>query len=156
MKTLFLCFLSLMLLAGCNEKKQAESSADPLHRLSIVTKDGKRHDFTIELAETPEARQMGLMNRTEMAKDAGMMFFFSDFVERSFWMKNTLIPLDMIFINEEGVITHIHDSAIPNDLTSIKSDGPARAVLEVNGGVSKQLGLGAGDQVHHLYFGNDF
>jgi uncharacterized membrane protein (UPF0127 family) len=153
MKTFFLCLFAFMALAACDNK--AAAYADPLQRLSIVTKDGTRHDFKIELAVTPEEQAQGLMNRTEMAKDEGMLFFFNDFAERSFWMKNTLIPLDMIFMDEEGVIVNIHDSAIPNDLTSIKSGVPARAVLELNGGVANTLGIKAGDKVHHVFFGND-
>ena len=153
MKTFFLCLFAFMALVACDNKAAAYS--DPMKTLSIVTKDGQRHDFKIELAVTPQEQAQGLMGRTEMPKDAGMLFFFNDFVERSFWMKNTLIPLDMIFMDEEGVIVKIHDSAIPNDLTSIKSGAPARAVLELNGGISKTLGIKAGDQIHHVFFGND-
>ena len=153
MKTFFLCLFAFMALTACDNK--AAAYADPLQRLSIVTKDGTRHDFRIELAVTPQEHAQGLMNRTEMPKDAGMLFFFNDFTERSFWMKNTLIPLDMIFMDEAGVIVKIHDSAIPNDLTSIKSGVPARAVLELNGGVANTLGIKAGDKVHHVFFGND-
>ena len=152
MKTFFLCFLACIALVACDNK--ASAYTDPLKTISIVTKDGKRHDFKIELALTDAQRNQGLMNRTEMARDAGMLFYFEDFAPRSFWMKNTLISLDMIFMDEQGVITHIHDSAIPNDLTSVKSGGPARAVLEVNGGVSKTLGIKPGDQVHHVFFKN--
>lgn len=153
MKTFFLCLFAFVALTACDNKASAYTDATQI--LSIVTKEGARHDFKIELALTPQEQAHGLMNRTEMAKDAGMLFFFNDFKDRSFWMKNTLIPLDMIFIDEEGVIVKVHDSAIPNDLTSIKSGAPARAVLELNGGVAKTLGIKAGDQVHHVFFGND-
>lgn len=152
MKTFFLCFLAFFALAACDNK--ASAYTDGLKTLSIVTKEGKRHDFKIELALTEVQQNQGLMNRTEMPRDAGMLFYFSDFAERSFWMKSTLIPLDMIFMDEQGVITHVHDSAIPNDLTSVKSGGPARAVLELNGGVAKALGIKAGDQVRHAFFKN--
>lgn len=153
MKTFFLCLFAVLALTACDN--EASAYTDPLQSLSIVTKEGVRHDFKIELALTAQQQAQGLMNRTEMAKDAGMLFFFNDFTERSFWMKSTLIPLDMIFLDEEGEIVNIHDSAIPNDLTSIKSGAPARAVLELNGGVAKALGIRAGDQVHHVFFGNE-
>jgi uncharacterized membrane protein (UPF0127 family) len=152
MKTLLLCLLTLVTLTACDGQAR---SGDPMNALSIVTKEGKQHDFVIEIADTPEGREKGLMHRTEMAKNVGMLFFFEDYVDRSFWMKNTLIPLDMIFIDENGLVTHIHDSAIPNDLTSVKSNGLARAVLELNGGIAKSLGIKAGDQIHHVLFGND-
>lgn len=152
MKTFLLCFLAFVALAACDNK--ASAYADPLKNIAIVSKDGKRHDFKIELALTEAQQNQGLMNRTEMPRDAGMLFYFNDFKPRSFWMKNTLISLDMVFMDEAGVVTHVHDSAIPNDLTSVKSGGPARAVLELNGGVAKVLGIKAGDQVHHAFFKN--
>ncbi len=153
MKTLFVCLFAFLALAACDNK--ASAYTDPMKSLSIVTKEGQRHDFKIELALTEALQNQGLMNRTEMPRDAGMLFYFSDFKPRSFWMKNTLIPLDMIFMDEQGVITHVHDSAIPNDLTSVKSGSPARAVLELNGGVAKSLGIKPGDQVHHVFFKNE-
>ena len=152
MKTFFLCFLACLALVACDNK--ASAYTDPLKSLTIVSKDGTRHDFKIELALTVAQQNQGLMNRTQMPKDAGMLFYFDNFAPRSFWMKNTLISLDMVFMDEAGVITHIHDSAIPNDLTSVKSGGPARAVLEINGGVAKELGIKPGDQVHHAFFKN--
>lgn len=153
MKMLFLCLFTFLVLNACDGRAEGSDSIRPL---TIITTEKKRHDFTVEVALTPAQQQRGLMNRTEMAKDAGMLFFFGDNTERSFWMKDTLIPLDMIFIGEDGTIVKVHDSAIPNDLTSIKSGGPARAVLELNGGVSKALGIKAGDKVHHAFFGNGF
>ena len=72
--------------------------------------------------------------------------------ERRFWMKNTLIPLDIIFIKADGKIHHIHENAVPHDLTGIPSKGPVAAVLEINGGLSQTWGLAAGDKVMHPYF----
>ncbi len=94
------------------------------------------------------------MNRTELATDAGMLFVFPGEAERSFWMKNTLIPLDMLFIAKDGTIRHIHENAKPNDLTSISSQQPAMAVLELNGGAVKTMNIQVGDTVHHPVFGN--
>ncbi len=118
----------------------------------IVTAKGDKHTFDVEIARTPNELAYGLMNRTGMAKDHGMLFLFKDEIERSFWMKNTLIPLDMIFIRSDGTIQRVHPSAIPNDLTPVFSQGPAMAVLELNGGRAADLGIKAGDRVIHKSF----
>jgi hypothetical protein len=129
-------------------------NADATKQVTIVSRDGKEHVFHVELALTPQQQAHGLMGRTQMAEDAGMLFVFPAEGERSFWMKNTLIPLDMLFIKKDGTIMRAHDAAKPNDLTSIKSNGPALAVLEINGGVAKKLGIMDGDSVRHPFFGN--
>ena len=120
--------------------------------VAIVTAKGDKHTFDVEIARTPNELAYGLMNRTGMAKDHGMLFLFNDEIERSFWMKNTLISLDMIFIRSDGTILRIHPSAIPNDLTPIFSQGPAMAVLELNGGRAADLGIKAGDRVLYKTF----
>ena len=94
------------------------------------------------------------MHRTEMADNAGMLFVFGDVAMRSFWMKNTLIPLDMLFIHSDGTIHHIHHNAKPQDLTSITSKYPSLAVLELNGGTADKMGIKEGDVVEHTYFKN--
>ncbi|MCF4098237.1 DUF192 domain-containing protein [Maritalea mediterranea] len=105
--------------------------------------------ITVEVVDTPESRRKGLMFRTKMPRDEGMLFDFKESREVSFWMRNTFIPLDMIFIDEQGVIKHIHQNAIPQDPTAIPSKYPVRFVLEINGGLSSQYGLKPGDQVRH-------
>lgn len=117
-------------------------------RLVVKSKNGD-HAFTVEVVDTPEARAKGLMFREQLAPDAGMLFDFKETREVSFWMSNTLIPLDMIFITAEGLVANIHANARPRDLTSIPSDGPVMFVLEIPGGRSKELGLAAGDRVVH-------
>ncbi|MEM7643680.1 MAG: DUF192 domain-containing protein [Pseudomonadota bacterium] len=103
--------------------------------------------FRTELALTPEQQQRGLMFREEMARLSSMLFVFPRARERTFWMRNTLIPLDIIFLDDTGTITHIHDNAVPLDETVIPSDGPARAVLEINAGLAADLGLAEGDEL---------
>ena len=116
--------------------------------LTIHSKNGD-HTFNIELVDTPQSRAQGLMNRKELAPDAGMLFdFFAD-REVSFWMRNTLIPLDMLFITSTGEISNIHANAVPHDETGIPSDGPVQFVLEIPGGRSAELGIKAGDTVTH-------
>ena len=150
MKILMSMILALALFA-CDNEVEAQGPL-PASELTIQSADGITHNFTIELALTPQQQAIGLMNRTSMPADHGMLFFFGEESERGFWMKNTLIPLDMIFIKKDGTIHHIHDSAQPNDLTSVSSNGPVQAVLELNGGMSKKIGIQAGDKVRHILF----
>ncbi|WEK06396.1 MAG: DUF192 domain-containing protein [Candidatus Devosia phytovorans] len=107
------------------------------------------HTFTVEVVDTPESRAKGLMYVTELADDAGMLFDFKEERPVSFWMMNTFIPLDMIFVDAEGVIQNIHVNARPHDVTGIPSDGPVQFVLEIPGGRSEELGIKAGDTMEH-------
>ncbi len=117
-------------------------------RLTIESRNGQ-HNFAVEIVDTPETRARGLMYREELAPDAGMLFDFRESRPVSFWMRNTLIPLDMIFITEEGLIANVHAQARPHDPTSIPSDGPVMFVLEIPGGRAAELGIAAGDRVMH-------
>ena len=93
--------------------------------------------------------------RESLAADAGMLFDYERPQPVAMWMKNTYIPLDMIFIDNDGIITHISTRAVPLSLQPISSKGPVRAVLEVNGGITDHLGITVGDEVRHAIFGND-
>ena len=124
----------------------AACSAD--NSLTVVSANGE-HRFTVEVVDTNETRQKGLMFRQSLAPDAGMLFDFKSSHQVSFWMRNTFIPLDMLFIREDGTIANIHVNARPQDPTSIPSDGPVMFVLEIPGGRSKELGIKAGDTVRH-------
>lgn len=126
----------------------------PREPLSIQLMDGTHHEFSVEIAGTNRQIMIGLMNREHMDDNHGMLFLFKHSGERSFWMKNTLIPLDMLFIKSDGTIHKIHENAQPGDLTSIKSEGAVPAVLELNGGLTKKLGIREGDKVFHDFFGN--
>ena len=117
-------------------------------RLTIHSATGD-HTFNIEIVDTPESRAQGLMYRQELAPDAGMLFDFFEDRDVSFWMRNTFIPLDMIFITGEGVVRTVHVNARPHDPTGIPSDGPVQFVLEIPGGRSVELGIEAGDTVTH-------
>jgi len=109
--------------------------------------------FTVELARSPEQQQQGLMFRQSLAADAGMLFDFGDTRPATFWMKNTLIPLDMLFIAADGHVADIHERAVPLSEAAIESKVPVRAVLELNGGSVARLGIRRGDLVHHAIFG---
>ncbi len=110
--------------------------------------------FSVELADTPQERSQGLMFRESMPRGAGMLFVYEYPQRAAFWMKNTLIPLDMLFIEEDGEITHIHENAIPGDLTAIPGGDQVFAVLEINGGLSRQYGISVGDALRHKVFSN--
>ncbi|QDO98745.1 DUF192 domain-containing protein [Ferrovibrio terrae] len=125
----------------------------PQSDLVIQTAKGPQR-FRVELADNDQSRARGMMFRTSMAPDAGMLFDFRQEQMASFWMRNTLLPLDMLFIKADGTILNIHQRAIPRDETGINSVGPVRAVLEVNGGTTARLGIKAGDKVEHAIFGN--
>jgi uncharacterized protein len=128
----------------------AEVKTSPL---VIDTEGGARH-FTVELAVTPEEQAQGLMFRRALAADAGMLFDLGGTRPATFWMKNTLIPLDMLFIAADGRIADIHARAVPLSEAMIESKAPVRAVLELNGGTAARLGIHEGDVVHHALFGN--
>ena len=109
--------------------------------------------FSVELADTPDERAQGLMYRESMARGSGMLFIYEQPQNATFWMKNTLIPLDMIFVDEMGVVTHVHDRAVPGDLTTIDGGDGVLAVLEINGGLAERYGIEPGSQLRHPAFG---
>ncbi len=111
--------------------------------------------FTIELADEPDERAQGLMNRESLAQSAGMLFVYPEPKQVGFWMKNTLIPLDMIFIDASGTVVKVHANAIPHDETPIFGGSPdIKAVLEINGGLSERLGIMPGSELRHPAFEN--
>ena len=112
-----------------------------------ITSSNKTHRFTVELAQTAEEQATGLMNRSSLGPDRGMVFPFDPPREASFWMKNTLIPLDMIFIRADGTIANIAANTVPLSLQPVFSEGTVAAVLEIAGGRSMELGIKAGDTV---------
>lgn len=151
-RILFLAFLILPL-AACWGEEEGQAYSPKSNILVIQSENGARHSFEIELALTQEQQMQGLMFREALDENAGMLFYWGgEEREQSFWMKNTLIPLDLIFIKRDGTIHHIHPSAIPHDLTSISSNGPVAAVLEINGGRAEELEIQNGDAVIHPLF----
>jgi uncharacterized membrane protein (UPF0127 family) len=114
--------------------------------LTIQSRSGT-HQFTVEMARTPEQQAHGLMERQSLAPDRGMLFPYEPPQNASFWMKNTLIPLDMIFIRPDGTIALIAANTVPMSLDPIPSLEPVAAVLEIAGGRAAELGIQAGDKV---------
>jgi uncharacterized membrane protein (UPF0127 family) len=124
----------------------------PKEKLVITGKDGTSHTFDVEMALTPDQQTVGEMFRTEIPADGGMLFDWGFAHESQMWMKNTLVPLDMIFIANDGTITHIAEDAVPESLAEIGSGGPARATLEVQGGLTAKLDIRVGDKVQGAIF----
>ncbi|WP_294642664.1 DUF192 domain-containing protein [uncultured Aureimonas sp.] len=111
------------------------------------------HAIAVEVADTPQKREIGLMNRDSLAEDTGMLFDFHEDREVSMWMKNTLIPLDMLFVDKTGTIVRIARNAKPHSLETIPSGKPVRYVLEINGGAAAGYGAKTGDKLEHPLIG---
>jgi uncharacterized protein len=122
--------------------------------ITIEKTGGSRDVFSVEMALTGPQQEQGLMYRTALEEGSGMLFVFDRTQRLSFWMKNTLIPLDLLFIGPDGTIRHIHRNAVPLDESGIPSRHPARAVLELAGGQCARRGIKEGDKVLHPVFGN--
>jgi uncharacterized protein len=140
-----------VLLAAIGHAPTASIAAMKTDQLVVVTAAGER-TITIELAQTPEEMALGLMYRTSMAEGQGMLFPSPTEREVSMWMRNTYIPLDMIFIRSDGTIHRIEPMTQPLSEAIISSNGPVLAVLEVAGGGAARLGIKPGDQVRHPIF----
>ncbi|HZH26946.1 MAG TPA: DUF192 domain-containing protein [Azospirillaceae bacterium] len=142
----------LFLAASLVSPASAQQQIFPRSTLTIETQSGQRFPFAVELALTPAQQAQGLMFRESMADNAGMLFVNPTERPVSFWMMNTLIPLDMVFIDRTGRIVRIHENAVPHDTTPIPSGQPVLAILEINGGLSRRLGIRPGDRVIHDAF----
>jgi uncharacterized protein len=150
----FIFLLTIFVTGACAQSDGLGGAASKAtSKLVIETANGD-HVFKVELVDTPETRRMGLMYRTELAADAGMLFDFEEPQTVGIWMKNTLIPLDIAFIDENGVIKRITPDATPKSLESMPSGALVLSVLEVNGGTFAALGIKAGDRVRHPLFKN--
>ncbi len=144
-------------LAACSPNAREASAAStqsavhPESGLRVVpltvTHAGKLHKFKVEVAASPAEQQKGLMFRTRMGADEGMIFPMSPPREASFWMRNTVIPLDLIFVAPDGRIANIAANAVPYSESHLTSAGPVKAVLELNGGRAAELGIAAGAKV---------
>jgi len=125
-----------------------ERSSAGLEQVPLtIESSGKTHRFIVEVAQTGEQQAQGLMFRKSLAPDRGMVFPRDPPGDASFWMKNTLIPLDMIFIRPDGTIARIAENTVPMSLDPVPSLEPVGAVLEIAGGRSAELGIKAGDRV---------
>jgi uncharacterized protein len=117
--------------------------------------DGGKASFSVEVADSPDERSKGLMFRDKMALSSGMLFVYDSPRRASFWMKNTLIPLDMVFADSAGRVTRVHANAVPGDLTSIDGGEGVQYILEINGGLARRLGIVEGAELRHPVIGAD-
>ena len=139
--------IALLLIASFSNGFAAETES------LVIRSADKQHLFSVEVVSTPQARADGLMYRTSLPADGGMLFNFGKTEPVSMWMKNTAIPLDMLFIRADGTITNIAERTVPQSLTPVAASEPVPFVLEINGGVSARLGIRAGDKAQHPLFG---
>ena len=156
MKTYLIAVLALFLFplfAFAEEEAPTPVDFGPPESLVVETKAGPV-SFMVEIANTDEERMRGLMYRTSLADNAGMLFDFETPRPVSIWMKNTLISLDVIFIDADGRVLSIARNARPKSLRSMPSGGPALSVLEIAKGGARKYGIERGDQVRHALFGN--
>tara|TARA_Y100000814_G_C12086359_1_gene318492 strand:- start:118 stop:558 length:441 start_codon:yes stop_codon:yes gene_type:complete len=129
-----------------------EVSASVKSELSIITSNGSKHNFLVEVAKTEEEKKIGLMFRKTLAKNAGMLFLYKREALRLMWMKNTFIPLDILFIDKKGVIKRVVKRTIPHSLATISSRQSVLAVLELRGGITSSLEIKKGDRIEHPAF----
>lgn len=151
----FTVFLLMSLLALPAELFAAEETSGVVLPIETVTispakpaKNRKPSHLVAEIASTQQQRAKGLMYREQLCEDCGMLFIFPNSDHITMWMKDTYLPLDMLFIDESGKITHIHEGAVPHSTDYIYSTLPAKAVLEVNAGYVKKQRISVGDQVN--------
>ncbi len=148
------CLAALLVLAPLSARAESpavETSAAKTEPLGIVAKNG-RHAFQVEVMRTDADRSRGLMYRRSMAPDHGMLFDFESLQTANMWMKNTYLPLDMVFIRADGSIARIAADTEPLSTKVVSSNEPVLAVLELNAGTAAKLGIRAGDRVEHSLF----
>ncbi len=140
-----LLLFTLLCVTACDAGQAQQLPSEDM----VVLKSGSNAQIklSVEVADTPYALQRGMMFRTEVKPNTGMIFVFPDYTERWFWMKNTLVPLDMLFIDDTGMIVTIHPNAVPHDETPVKSVVPAKYVLEIGGGEAARHGFAVGDKI---------
>ena len=137
-----------MAASGCTQAKPLPPSPAGLEQVILTIHSGaKSHAFVVEVARTPEQQERGLMFRQSLADNQGMIFPYDPPVVASFWMKNTLIPLDMIFIRPDHTIARVADNTVPLSLEPVSAGETVAAVLEIRGGRAAELGVKAGDKV---------
>ena len=145
-------FALVALLAAACFAQSAQAEGGALEPLTIETGAGA-HTVMVEVARTPEERRVGLMHRTELAPDRGMLFDFGAARQVTMWMKNTLISLDMFFADDEGRIVAIAERTTPLSEKLIRSGVPVRFVLEMAGSSAERLGIAVGDRLRHALIG---
>lgn len=141
-------FIALLIVVGCS-KQNDNKNVD--YNLTIESANGQSTNLVVENAVTPEELQNGLMDRKNLPEGTGMIFNLKGIPQVAMWMKNTLIPLDMVFVND-GKVVWLYENAKPNSTEIIQPPVPTNAVIELNAGDIKKLGIKEGDVVKHAFF----
>lgn len=139
----------IVLAALCSFAATNAHAEAPVAVVTVTSANGDGHEFVLEVADTEERRQRGLMFRKELPEDGGMIFIYDPPQVAAMWMKNTLIPLDMVFVDAGNRIAHVATRTTPHSLEPISAGVPVAAVIELNGGTCDRLGMGVGDRVHY-------
>lgn len=153
MRALFAGLVALLVLTGCSPGGEEPQTGLAQAWIAVETDRGPVA-FDVQMATTDKTREKGLMFVKALGPKSGMLFDFGKEGYRAFWMKNTLIPLDIIYIKADGTISTINENAVPLSETPIPSSEPVRAVLEIAGGGARTLGIEPGAKVHAGIFGN--
>ncbi len=151
---------ALMLLAGTFQAQAQDTASEPTQAqpelqkqaLTVVSRGGIRHDFSVELARTPREQQVGLMFRTSIPDKGGMLFIWPYPQQSEMWMENCPVPEDMLFVDGDGVIRHIAEDTVPQSLAHISSHGTAKATVELQGGITAKLDIRVGDRIENKTF----
>ncbi|WP_170958901.1 DUF192 domain-containing protein [Magnetospirillum sp. 15-1] len=142
----------IFVLLGVSAAAKAEPVTFATSRLEVVAEGGKHHAFTVEMAVTPDQLSQGLMFRRELPAGSGMLFDFGSPRQVAMWMKNTLIPLDMLFMERSGRVVYVEQYAVPGSLQPRGPAEPVLGVLELPAGTARRLDLKPGDRVVHPMF----
>jgi uncharacterized membrane protein (UPF0127 family) len=149
--------LALLALAAPSLADTSDPQLDrvfPRSTMQIATPDARLHNFNIWVADDDQRRARGLMFVKQMADDAGMLFIYPQAIRASMWMKNTFIPLDMLFVAADGKVMHIVENTEPQSLKTIESTSDVIAVIELKGGTASKLHIAKGARVMHAAFGS--
>ncbi len=153
-RMLLLGLVALLPAMACAQGEPTTAQPElPKEKMVIVTGDGQKHEFNVEMAITPQQQETGLMFRPSVPADGGMLFDWGNSREMAMWMHNTISPLDMLFINSDGTIRRIAENTTPLSLATIESKGPVRGTVELAAGTAARLHIKVGDKVEQRIFG---
>lgn len=145
-------FVAIFLVVSCSKKEETPAAED--YNLTITSQDGNKSEFMVEDALTPQELEHGLMGRESLAPKSGMIFDLHNYKNAAMWMKDTKIPLDIVYISPEAKIIKIIENAAPMSEEHLTSDGEVRAVIELKGGSVKEQGIKVGNTVKNAALGN--
>jgi uncharacterized protein len=144
----------LILIAWLPGIAQGDESTPPRVDSVVIDTPAGARMLSVEIADTPALRERGLMFRHRLPDDRGMLFLYETSHRVGMWMKNTYIPLDMVFLRADGTVAEVKTGTVPQSLDVIESAEPVKAVLELSSGGARKLGLEPGTVVRHPFFGN--